>query len=422
MKRIVTVKRNFKLLLLFNSLFFSLFAVRFILTTIYLLPSSNHIISMKKFTVIFSLIFSSFSGIYSQNLIDVTDQTIKIGSMKEEKLLFGFAEGDQIIFNFQEVDGKELKEIEILEYPDYSRFADFKTNRIDNKNISVAKQGVYVFRFKNSAVSGRICKIKIQRIPLSDKTVNFNSAIKWETKQETTYNTYVKDVLVGYDTTYIQKSKKELVKTEFSDDMIVDKTERVHSLNNLDYKNYKTVRVPLPQNEYSTYKTKTIVAWAYWVGVGKEASESWTRNVKVLGGVASTVAGILISPLAKYAVGIATNLATPSMGEDVAYWFIPDYRNEQLFMTNQSFTQFDMGKGVAAFGKNSSRTQGEFYIGLLNDNQIIGIDVNVKITVIWETKFYEDKNYTEMVVKPRYEKKQFSDPIITTTTVPVTGN
>ncbi len=109
------------------------------------------------------------------------------------------------------------------------------------------------------------------------------------------------------------------------------------------------------------------------------------------------------------------------MGEDVAYWFITDYNNAQLFMAGQSFMQFDKGKGIAAYGKNSDRTQGVFYIGLLNDNQFQGIDVNIKISVIWETNYYEDKQYTEMNVTPRYEKKTFSDPIIKTFKVPVTG-
>jgi hypothetical protein len=126
-------------------------------------------------------------------------------------------------------------------------------------------------------------------------------------------------------------------------------------------------------------------------------------------------------PLAGIAVGAVTGLAMPTTGEDVAYWFIPDYQNAQLFLANQPFNQFDKGKGVAAFGKNSNRTQGVFYIGLLNDNQFQGIDANVKISVIWETNYYEDKQYTEMKVTPRYEKKQFSDPVIKTFKVPVTG-
>jgi hypothetical protein len=375
----------------------------------------------RKITIILGLSLWTVTA-FGQEPIDVTDQTIRIGGLKEEVIYFGFAEGDKIIFNFKEADNKELKKIEIVEYPSNSKFSDYKTKIIENKTITVTKQGIYIFRFENSAISGRICKIKIQRIPGSEATKNFNSTVTWETRQETTYNTYTKDVIVGYDTTYVQKSKKELVKTELSEDMIVDKNERVNSINNLDYKNYKTIPVTLPQNEISTYKTKKIISWAYWIGVGKESSEAWAKNVKTVSNVASGALTIFGGgPLAGIAVGAVTNLAMPTTGEDVAYWFIPDYQNEQLFLVNQSFSQFDKGKGVAAFGKNSNRTQGVFYIGLLNDNQFQGIDANVKISVIWETNYYEDKQYTEMNVTPRYEKKQFSDPIIKTFKVPVTG-
>jgi GH24 family phage-related lysozyme (muramidase) len=375
----------------------------------------------RKITIILGLFLWTVTA-FGQEPIDVTDQTIRIGGLKEEEIYFGFAEGDKIIFNFKEADNKELKEIEIVEYPSNSKFSDYKTKIIENKTITVTKQGVYIFRFKNSAISGRICKIKIQRIPGSEATKNFNSTVTWETRQETTYNTYTKDVIVGYDTTYVQKSKKELVKTELSEDIIMDKNERVNSINNLDYKNYKTIQVTLPQNEISTYKTKKIVSWAYWIGVGKESSEAWAKNVKTVSNVASGALTIFGGgPLAGIAVGAVTSLAMPTTGEDVAYWFIPDYQNAQLFLANQSFSQFDKGKGVAAFGKNSNRTQGVFYIGLLNDNQFQGIDANVKISVIWETNYYEDKQYTEMNVTPRYEKKQFSDPIIKTIKVPVTG-
>jgi hypothetical protein len=375
---------------------------------------------IKTIYVVLMILISNF--FYSQDYIDVTDQTIKIGSMKEEEIYFGFAEGDKIVFNFIEVENKELKEIEIIEYPNNSKFSDYKPRFIENKIINVTKTGVYIFRFKNSAINGRICKIKIQRIPISNETRNFNTNVTWETKQETTYNNYTKDVIVGYDTTYIQKYKKEIIKSELKEEMILDKTEKVNSVNNLDYKNYKVMQVTMPQNEIIQYKTQKIISWAYWIGVGKESSEAWAKNIKTISKVASGAAAVLgAGPLGGIAVGAVTSLIMPTSGEDVAYWFIPDYNNAQLFLANQTFTQFDKGKGIAAYGKNNSRTQGSFYIGLLNDNQLVPIDANVKISVVWEITYFEDKQYTEMNVKPRYEKKQFSDPVVRTFKVPVIG-
>ena len=62
---------------------------------------------------------------FGQEKVDVAEQTIKIGSKEEEVLYYGFAEGDQIVFNFEEVDEKEVKEVEIIELPENSKFKDY---------------------------------------------------------------------------------------------------------------------------------------------------------------------------------------------------------------------------------------------------------------------------------------------------------
>lgn len=193
--------------------------------------ASNSISLYRTMKVVFAIIlFHSFCFIcQAQDILDITDQTLKIGGNKEEELYFAFAEGDRIVFNFQEIDKKELTEIEILEYPSNSKFSDFKTNKIDGKTIVVPRNGVYIFRFKNSAITGRICKIKIQRIPGSDASKNFNTAVKWITKQDTVWNSYTKDVIISYDTSYVQKTKKELVKVDTIVTQLLDKVIRVHS-------------------------------------------------------------------------------------------------------------------------------------------------------------------------------------------------
>ena len=41
-----------------------------------------------------------------ESAIDVTEQTLKIGGTKSEEIMFGFAKGDIIVFNFSEINGK----------------------------------------------------------------------------------------------------------------------------------------------------------------------------------------------------------------------------------------------------------------------------------------------------------------------------
>ncbi|MDD4991546.1 MAG: hypothetical protein PHR83_04855 [Paludibacter sp.] len=359
---------------------------------------------------------------FGRQTIDLTAQTVKIEPQQETKLYYGFAAGDKISFTLEVADKNYLSEVEVLEYPTNSKYSDINVTKLNLKTIVVPKEGVYVFRLKNLSPTGRVCKFKIQRTPASDLTAGFNSNVTWQQQQLTTYKTYTKDVVVGYDTLYTQKTRKELLRTELSEDIVIDKTERVNSKSIIGSKNLKAIEVTLPQNEITDEQSKKVVAWAYWIGVGKEATEAWKKNVNIFRNIASGAATILGGgPLAGYAIGTVAGFVMPTMGEDVAYWFIPDSKNSDLFLNDKPFTHFDKGKGIAAFGKNTTKTQGTFYIGLLNDNTFQGIDTNVKISVLWETKYFEDKTYTEKTITPRYERKTFTAPEISTTTVPVTG-
>jgi hypothetical protein len=375
---------------------------------------------MKKMILPF---FASFTSVlsYSQQPIDVTDQTIKIDAGKQEEIYLGFAEGDKVIFNFQEVKNKDLKEIEISEYPSSSKFSDFKTSKIENKTFSIFKQSVYIFRFKNSALSGRVCNISVKRIPASDATKNFNTAVQWIMKQDTSWNTYTKDVVIGYDTVYLQKAKKELLKTEQKEELILDKPERVHSSTNANG-NRTSIFFTLPQNIAEPNKTSTVIAWAYWVGVGNEANEAWKQNVKAVGPIVKTVVGGFTTALGAFAIGAVAELVVPKLGEDVHY-SVADELNKNLFMAKQDYKVYDQGNGIAGYRKftDKSLCQGTFFICLFNDNTLQGIDATVKVAAIMETNYYQDKEYTEMPVNPRYEKKLFKDPVIKTSKVPVTG-
>ena len=335
--------------------------------------------------------------------VDVAELTLKVGGMKTEEIYYGFAEGDQIIFNFKEVKGKALKEIKIIELPTNSKFMDYKSSSITDKKIKVNKKSVYRFSFINSAISGRICKINIQRVPKSEDLIPFNTDWEWKTLYDTTYVSYTEDSLVGYDTLNYKEKVKDLVKTEIIDDMIMDKTQRVHSYFN-ENSSYTYLRVDLPQNKKEPYREEKVIAWAYWIGVGEEASQAYAENVKSVGKIAAGLASTFGTPLAGVAVGAVTELLTPKTGEDVQYDFIDDFQNVQAYVAGQTYYQFDQGKGIAAYGKNSSRLQGTFFIGLYNDNYNTGVDANVKIVVIKEIKTYEDIEYDRQKITPKYIK------------------
>ena len=153
---------------------------------------------------------------------------------------------------------------------------------------------------------------------------------------------------------------------------------------------------------FNLYKTEKVLAWAYWIGVNDEGREAYAQNMRNMGGMVADVAGTVYSPIASIAIGVVTELMIPTSGENVAYYFMDSYQNAQAFMNNQAFYHFDKGKGVAAYGKCSNKLQGTYYIGLFNNNETRGIEVNIKVVAIKEIKEYKDVTSDRVNIKPRY--------------------
>jgi len=252
----------------------------------------------KKLLTILSTVLI-ITSTFGQTTIDVIESTVKVSGMGEEVFYYGFAEGDKLIFNFEEVKGKPLKEIEIIELPGSSKFMDYKTKKIDNKIINISKTGIYKFRFANSSISGRICKFKIQRIPASEETVNFSTSVYWKTIYDTTYTTVQEKYLVSKDTAVHN---------------ITDQVAKVHSSTNLNG-NKTTFNFTLPRNT---------IAWSYYVGVDQNGQEAFNNASKELAEKAAPIVAKIpgYGPLAALALGSTSYIAQLQKGEDIDYYIV----------------------------------------------------------------------------------------------------
>lgn len=315
-----------------------------------------------KLKVPFFLFFTILSfNLFSQTSIEVSDNTIKISAFGDETLYYGFAEGDQLIFNFEEVNGKDLKEVEITEMPSSSKFMDYKTKKIENKTIMINRTGIYKFRFSNSAVGGRICRIKIHRIPASAETAKFNSSVFWRTV---------------YDTTYIPREENYIIKSDTSAIVVTDQTSKISSSNALNGNPNKTiVDFVLPNGT---------VTWSYYIGVGTEGKEAFDNaRSDFVQNAAYKVASIPgYGPMAALAM-VGHNIFQKAQGGDnVKYWFITNWESVQAFKNNQAFYQYKQGDILNDASRMTSPRQGRIFLGLMNDNMVDPIDVIVKVTAI----------------------------------------
>ena len=350
--------------------------------------------------IIIGLLFISVTSYSQIERVDVADLTVKIGAIKTKELCYGFAKGDIIIFNFEEVNGKPLKEIEIIELPTNSKFMDFKTTSVNDKKIKVNKTAIYKFRFKNTTLKSKICKVNIKRLPKTDDLVDFNTEWEWKTLYDTTYTPYTVDSLIGYDTTYITKHRKVLYESDTIVTELFNKVETIHSATNLKHPPYSSLNVNLPWNTFSPnafnpYETTNVIAWSYWIGVGQKSAEQYEATNRQMENGLSALASLSgYGALASFAVTGVSMFKPQNTGDNVGYKF-------RYVRDGQTYT-FDSGNGISASGRNTKLTQGGFTINLYNDNLKDGINVTVKVVAVQLRKKWHDVEYQKMITKPNY--------------------
>ncbi len=358
------------------------------------------------------------SGYGQLQPIDVAELTIKIGGMSSEEMFYGFAKDDQIVFNFEELKGKELKEIEIIELPNNSKFMDYKTVKIENKKISVNQKSLYQFKFNNSAISGRICKVKIQRIPKTEDLTAFNTNWEWKTLYDTTYVPYNQDSLIGYETVKIPYTKNELIRidTTFKEFAIAEKNQvQIHSRGNLkacfgkseSCTKYKEL-ISYPSN------TETLIVW---VGIGQESRQQYLDLTKTLtkiavkGAITTYSAGssLLINGLTDQATDQAIN-SLPTSKNEVDIYFTDE--QNATFWYNDYENRINTYNGLqypnqVKFYKKFTKEQipsNSMYICIKNNSYSVPVDISLGVVAVCFDKIYEDKNYIREEQKPIYVK------------------
>jgi hypothetical protein len=317
---------------------------------------------MNRLTILILTVGLFSTRFFGQTTIDVAENTVKVGGLGEEVFYYGLSEGDQLVFNFEEVNSKELKELEIIELPSSSKFMDYKTRKIENKLLNIPRTAIYKFRLSNSALTGRICKVKIQRIPANERTINFNSSVYWKTV---------------YDTTYTTEQEKYLIRTDTTIFNLTDQVAKVHSQTNANGSK-TTFNFTLPNNT---------VAWSYYIGVDQAGQQAYESAANQL----SSKAGSLVSkipgygPLAALALGGVSYLSAIQSGEDIDFYIV-DGNNVNLFLAGQRFYYVKTGKVINDYSKMLTPLNGTYHVCLSNDNAITGVTVAVKITAIVVTE------------------------------------
>lgn len=361
---------------------------------------------MKK--ILFFIILCSLTiEAFSQTPIVVADMSFKSSGSEPKELYYSFAEGDIIVVDFEVVKGKNIKSFEVIELPSSMKFSSFKPSSISQKKINVNQKSVYLFRI-DAGIGGKVCNLKISRIPKDQSTERFNTGWKWEVLYDTTYTHYKKDSLIGYDTLHYVETVKEVTSKELSEVILEDRTEEIHSIGWIDHDDPRTyVEISLPQNQSGNNWEKKVVGWGYWLCVGNNSNSFWSRNKEMVSKSVSTIAGAALSPIGGLIVGGITSLAIPdeSSVDNVIWAIVRNWQEVQAFMNGGSISCLRSGDGPGASGSFvNGHTQGKYYICLYNDNRHYPIHVTVKASALMETTTYQDVDYQRTKNTPKYIK------------------
>ncbi|MFC5282644.1 hypothetical protein [Pedobacter alpinus] len=314
---------------------------------------------IKTFTLLILSITTLTS--FAQDPIVLFEGKKKLPGSEETHLYYGFKSGDQLVFDFKENDGKELKELEISTYPAGAVFMDYKTTSINQKTLKIIKTGIYDFRFKNSSLAQRIGEIKIRRIPSDAESVDFNSTIEWRAINDTIRTPIQEKYLIKSDTAIVT---------------IADQLAKVSSQTAMNGNpNITIAEFLLPEHT---------IAWSYYLGVGKEGNDAYLaakeKFVNTAAAGLSKIPGYgTLGALALY--GINT-FSKAQGGDNVKFYFIGDYNNALLFKSGQAFMQFKNGDILNDAGLMKAPLAGKVYVGLINDNIAEPIEVSIKASAI----------------------------------------
>ena len=371
---------------------------------------------MKKVTFTIGVLLLIVAQCFAQNPVTVSEQTIKIGGMAEEDLFFGFAAGDQINFEFE--SDKELKEIQISELIGMNssqKYSNFKAT-IAKTNIYVPDKAVYQFHFKNGAMTGRICKVKIQRIPESEATQRFNTTPRIKTLYDTTYVPYTQDSLVGYDTLRYYVDTVRWLRTEKETRTIVDIEQTSVTLRSEGIIQHDDprgeVKITLPQNENTLTKKTKVVAWEFTFFTepdksrSKSAAQSITKIAAKYAASSVPVAGVVLGPIASSAVDA---VITVDPEADPVAWAIMKPSDTYYFSATKGSQSHKPYSLDANFGTKGTKIfydknylQGTYYLKLRNENVSDRIRVSVGAVAYLEVQYYEPITEERLKITPRY--------------------
>jgi hypothetical protein len=305
----------------------------------------------------------------------VADQTFKMDGVSE--YVYAFAEGDRVELKAQELTGKKIRNVELIQWPDNPLLRAYDLDSLWNKTIQIQKTGIYLLRFQETGLSKKICRFTLHRTPASAETARLDTRVPWDIREIPSFNIVRRPVEAG--------KRTELLSLGGSATVAASK-----------------FYLKKPVNVYQFTLPPNTVRWAYRVAVGQAAADARRADADKLKYVLQTGAVKLLAAapetaLGAFALGAALDLTVSSAGEDVEYALV-DWENWQKFSEGGAFTAFIQQRGVSVDAQRRyAPLSGTWYFALRSDNWVDDINVSIDIEAVTEVPVFE----TALHLEPR---------------------
>lgn len=332
--------------------------------------------------LIITLLFVLFSvQLFGQTSV-LAENTVRVAPESEQSFYFGFAKGDEIIFNLDTENSEILNQVEIIELPSAQRFMEYNTQRIHNKKIIANQTGIYKFRLINTSQVSAVCKLRIKRVAVSKSLANFNSSVYWRTVQDTTYTPVEEKYVIKSDT---------LIQNIYSGNPQLSSRYAITGNNN-----FQIIEFSLPENT---------ILWSFYIGTGTQGKEVFENaRTKFTLNAASIMSKVPeYGPMAALALTGVSYFSNIQGDDNVKYWFLPDKNSVQKFQDHKTFSFYKRGDVTTEASQMRSPLKGRVHLAVLNDNSFEPIDLTIRVTVIELKQHWGTRIKQEMKVSNKQE-------------------
>jgi hypothetical protein len=307
--------------------------------------------------------------------IPVADQTFKAEGMHE--YIYAFAEGDQVDLYVQLLMGRELKVVELVQYPENSIFRSYELDTALTKTINIPQTGIYLLRLQEKGLGKKVCRFTLHRTPARPGLARFDTRVGWDIRQYPTYQVLYRSVTTGKRTDVVSLGGQATV-----------------SANKFGLKK--------PVSNYQFTLPPYTVRWAYRLAVGQAGTQARQQDAakfsQLLKQGAVKMAGYQPqTALAAFALGMTIDLTTTTTGEDVEYALV-DGPNLNKFLKYEPYQAFMQQPGVTVDAQRRySPLEGTYYFAMKSNNWMDDINVTIDIEAVTEIPIFDTETYLEPI-------------------------